>query len=118
MIYIRELKVETIIGTKAWERQVKQQIWLDLEFSYDMQQAVADDNIAHAVDYTSVAEASINFVTAQSFQLIEALAHKLADYLLQLFPLQSLKIRVTRPGVLAQAKEVGVTIEREQHESL
>ena len=35
-IYIRDLRVETIIGIFGWEREVRQQISMDLDFEFDV----------------------------------------------------------------------------------
>ena len=34
-IYIRDVRVDTIIGIFGWEREVRQQISMDLDFEFD-----------------------------------------------------------------------------------
>ena len=36
IVYIRDLRIETIIGIYDWEREVKQTISLDLEMAHDI----------------------------------------------------------------------------------
>ncbi len=35
IIYIKDLRVKTIIGIFDWERKVKQEVSIDLEFPFD-----------------------------------------------------------------------------------
>jgi dihydroneopterin aldolase len=110
-IIIRDLKLETIIGVNAWERQVKQLLWLELEFSYDMQQAMAYDKVEYAVDYSQVTMVIIDIVAAKHYALIEALAAQIVKELVARFPMQWLKLKLTKPGALPQAKDVSIVIE-------
>ena len=36
IIYIKDLRVKTIIGIFDWERKVKQEVSIDLEFPFDL----------------------------------------------------------------------------------
>ena len=44
-IYIRDLRVETIIGIFGWEREVRQQISMDLDFEFDVSVPGKSDSI-------------------------------------------------------------------------
>ena len=39
IVYIRDLRIETIIGIYDWEREVKQTVSLDLEMAHDIRRA-------------------------------------------------------------------------------
>ena len=39
IVYIRDLRIETIIGIYDWEREVKQTVSLDLDMAHDIRQA-------------------------------------------------------------------------------
>ena len=39
IIYIKDLRVKTIIGIFDWERKVKQEVSIDLEFPFDCKKA-------------------------------------------------------------------------------
>jgi 7,8-dihydroneopterin aldolase/epimerase/oxygenase len=71
-------------------------------FLYDVELEVgdrgADDELAHAVDYTEVA-AVIEEVNARRFRLLEALASTLADVLLARFAPERVVVRVRKPEV-------------------
>ncbi len=111
-VFIRELKVETVIGVYDWERSVRQLLVLNLEMASDNRRAAATDGIGHAVDYAAVSERLISFVEASKFQLIETLAEQVAAIVLQEFAVPWLRLRVSKPGAVIQARDVGVLIER------
>ena len=56
IIYIKDLRVKTIIGIFDWERKVKQEVSIDLEFPFDCKKAAASDSIEDTVDYKSIAK--------------------------------------------------------------
>jgi len=45
IIYIKDLRVETIIGIFDWERKVKQEVSIDMEFPFDCKKAAKTDSI-------------------------------------------------------------------------
>ena len=56
IVYIRDLRIETIIGIYQWEREVKQTVSFDLEMAHDIRKAAATDDIAFALNYKSIAK--------------------------------------------------------------
>jgi len=112
IIYIRDLKIETIIGIFPWERQVKQTILLDLEMGTDIRRASKEDNIAHTLDYKAVTKRLIDFVSHTQFQLVETLAERIAEIILTEFAVPWVRLRLNKKGALRGAQDVGVIIER------
>ena len=43
IVFIRELRIDTIIGIYDWERQIRQTVVLDLEMGTDIRKAAASD---------------------------------------------------------------------------
>jgi dihydroneopterin aldolase len=43
IIYIKDLRIKTIIGIFDWERKVKQEVSIDMEFPFDCKKAAATD---------------------------------------------------------------------------
>ncbi|PWK83879.1 dihydroneopterin aldolase [Fulvimonas soli] len=111
-VFIEGLEVEAVIGAYAWERAIRQRLRLDLEMAYDCRAAGASDALADALDYHAVATAATAWVEASRFELLEALAEQLAAKLLAEFPIRRLRLRVRKPGAVANAAAVGVAIER------
>jgi dihydroneopterin aldolase len=112
IVYIRDLRIETIIGIYDWEREVKQTISLDLEMAHDIRKAADTDDIEHALNYKSIAKRLIAFVEESEFLLVERMAEEIARIVLQEFSVPWLKLRVSKPGALRGSKDVGILIER------
>jgi dihydroneopterin aldolase len=113
-VFLHQLQVDTIIGIHDWERRVLQTVLVDLEMATDAAAAAASESIADALDYQQVAERVTAFIQIGKFQLLETLAHELAQVLQVEFDLPWLKLRVAKPGAIAAAQSVGVTVERGQ----
>ena len=112
IVYIRELRIETIIGIFAWEREVLQVVSLDLEMAADIRPAAASDDIADALDYKAISKRLIQFVSQSRYQLIESLAEAVAELVRTEFSVCWLRLRISKPGALRGAQDVGLLIER------
>ena len=111
-IYIHNLKVQTIIGIFGWERKVRQEVSIDLELSFDCAKAAKTDSIESTLDYKAITKGVIAFVEASSFQLQESFAEGIAALVKENYGVESLKLRVSKPGALRHADDVGVIIHR------
>jgi len=111
-VFIEGLEVDTLIGAYDWERGIRQCLRLDLTFAWDIRPAAADDDLSQALDYAAVNQQVQAFAAAARFELVETFAERLAETLLARFGMPWLRLRVTKPGANAQARAVGVEIER------
>jgi len=112
LVFIRGLRADGLIGIHPWERRIPQTLVFDLEMAVDTGPAAASDRIEDALDYDAVAKRLREFVAAGGFQLLEALAAALAAALMAEFGIGWLRLRVAKPGAVADAQDVGVVIER------
>lgn len=112
IVYIRDLKVQTVIGIFDWERSIKQTVSIDIEMGTDIAKAASTDHIDDTLDYKSVAKRIIAFTEASGFQLVETLAEKIAAIVREEFSVPWLKLRVSKPGAVRGSQDVGVIIER------
>ena len=112
IIYIKDLRVETIIGIFDWERKVKQEGSIDMEFPFDCKKAAVTDSIEDTIDYKAICKGVIKFVEESSFQLQESLAESIAALVKDKYQVESIKLRVSKPGALRGAKDVGLVIHR------
>ena len=112
IIYLNDLKIETVIGIFEWERRVKQTVSIDLEMATDVARASASDSIEDALDYKAVAKALIQYVEQSSFQLVETLAERVAELILNEFNVPWVRLRINKKGAIRGARDVGVIIER------
>ncbi|KAF0192303.1 MAG: folB [Gammaproteobacteria bacterium] len=112
IIYLRDLRIETIIGVFDWERRIRQTIVFDIEMSADIRKAAASDDIHDTLDYKAVAKRLIDFVGHSEFQLVETLAERCAGIVLEEFQVPWLRLCVNKQGAVRGARDVGVIIER------
>lgn len=112
IIFLRGLEVECIIGFIDWERRLKQTLVIDLELPCDCVRAAASDSVADTVDYKKIAKRVLAFVGDSQFQLLETLAQRLAETLLDEFQVAWVRLSINKPGAIRHSRDVGVSIER------
>ena len=112
IIFLRDLKIETVVGIYDWERQIKQTVILELEMATNVSKAAASDKIEDALNYKAVAKRLISFVGDSEFELIETLAERIANIILVEFNVTWLRLSLNKIGAVRYARDVGVIIER------
>lgn len=117
IVYIRDFKLETVIGMFQWERRIKQTLSLDLEMGWDIRAAAASDAIADALDYKAVSQRLKAHVERAHYELVETLAESIWTILREEFQVPWMRLRVSKPGAVRGAQDVGVLIERGQRTS-
>lgn len=113
-VLIEELAVEAVIGVFDWEREVRQRLLVDLEMAWDNARPAASDDLGQALDYAAVCEAVSDWFRHHSPRLLETAAEAVAAELMQRFHIPWLSLTIRKPGVLPQARNVGIRIERGQ----
>lgn len=111
IVYIRALRAQAVIGVYEWERHIRQTLVLDLEMASDTARAAASDQIADALDYAAISSRVIALVEASEYQLLETLADAVARMITREFGVSWLRLRLSKPGAVAAADDVGVIIE-------
>ena len=112
IIFITQLKIDTVIGIYDWERKIKQTICIDLEMGTDIRESAKSDEIDDTLNYKKVAKRLISYVENTEFELVETLAEKISDIVRTEFKVPWLRLRLAKPGAVRGAKDVGVLIER------
>lgn len=111
-IVIRDLRVEVRIGIHRREQHVLQTVSIDLEIGVPGTTVFATDKVADTIDYEQVALKIKALATSQHFRLVETFADRIASVLLHDFGAPWVKVSAAKMGILANARYVGVTIER------
>ena len=111
-IFLRDLRVETIVGLWDWERKIRQTVSIDLEMGADIRKAAGTDSIDDTLNYKSVAKRVQQFVSDSEFLLVETMAEKIAETILAEFDMPWIDVRVNKPGAIRGARDVGVHIRR------
>ena len=112
IIFLRNLRIETVIGIFDWERKIKQTVFFDIEMATDIKKAAASDHIDDTLDYKSLSKSVIDFVESSNFQLVETLAEKVAELIINDFNVPWLRLTLNKKGALRHADDVGIIIER------
>jgi dihydroneopterin aldolase len=74
IVFLRDLRIDTVIGIYGWERRIRQTLVFDLEMSADVARAAASDDIADTLNYKAVAKRLTEFVGESECLLVETLA--------------------------------------------
>jgi dihydroneopterin aldolase len=112
IIFLRELKIETLIGVYEWEKRIPQTLQFDLEIALPSSRACQTDDINDALNYADVVRCIQNELASRHFNLLEALAEHIAQILLNEFNAPWVKVRVAKLNAIRGSKMVGISIER------
>ena len=114
IIFLRELKVTTLIGIYEWEKHVPQTLQLDLDIALPDSRACISDEIKDALDYADVAQHIQAVLSEGHFSWLETLAEHIAQIILKDFNAPWVKVSVAKLQAIRNCRMVGVSIEREQ----
>ena len=111
-VFIEGLEIEALIGIYDWERRIRQPLVFDIEMAFDNRKPAASDTIEDTLNYKDVSKRLIDYVSASSFGLVETLAERCAEIILDEFDVAQVRLKLSKPGAVRGAKSVGVIIER------
>jgi dihydroneopterin aldolase len=114
-IEIRNLRVLGVHGVLPEERERPQPFSVDIVAWVDMAAAQGSDALADTVDYGALAQVAADVVSQRSFQLLEALAGRLAQALLIVdarVQAVEVTVRKLRPPLALDLGSTGVTVVR------
>lgn len=114
-VFIRGLRIETVIGIYDWEQTIRQPVVLDIEMGWELTAAAATDCIDQALDYKAVAKRLKQFISCSQFALVETLAEQCAALIRDEFQVPWVRLCVNKIGAVTDAEGVGVIIERGSH---
>lgn len=112
-IFIRDFRIETLIGFHKRERIVPQTLRLDLEIGIANTAVFESDKVTDCIDYEQVGIRIRELVNGTHFNLVETLVERIAGLLLEEFGAASVKISAAKLGILKNTGLVGVQIERQ-----
>ena len=112
IIFIAELKIETLIGIYAWEKAVPQTIQLDLEVGLRGEHAAKSGKIADTIDYSRVVARIERLFKEQHFLLLEKAGEAIADTIVREFKAPWVKVSIAKLAPLRNVKKLGIIIER------
>jgi dihydroneopterin aldolase len=112
IIFLRELKIDTLIGVYEWEKRVPQTLQIDLEIALPSSLACQTDNIDDALNYADIVRDIQTALASRHYNLLEALAESIAQILIKDFKAPWVKVSVAKLQAIRGSRMVGISIER------
>jgi dihydroneopterin aldolase/2-amino-4-hydroxy-6-hydroxymethyldihydropteridine diphosphokinase len=118
-VLIDDLRVLTIIGALPHEREAAQPIRIDLSIGLDLRNAGRSDELADTVHYGLVCDRVADLCRGSKDILLERLAAKVADVVLEFDLVEAVDVRLTklRPPIAEQVQSTSVAITRTRAEA-
>lgn len=111
-MYIRDLVVKCIIGTRPKERISKQPVIVNIELECNLAKACRSDRLEDTVNYSDLRRNIVRMMSASKFYLIEKLAGEIARICLEDKLVKAVTVTVDKPRALENAKSAAVRIRR------
>ena len=117
-VFIRELRVDCVVGIYAHERERTQPLIVDVELELDTAAAAYSGRIAETCDYARVADELAAMLEFRRYELLEVAASELAAMLIGVHPIvDEVRLRLRKPEALrGRAAAAGVEIHRRASE--
>ncbi len=120
-VFLRNMVLHASIGVYAPEHENRQRVRINIDLAVVDEAAdtlrvgaVGRDDLARVVNYEAVAEIARTQVASGHVHLVETLAERIAAQVLEDQRIRSVRVRVEKLDVFADAESVGVEIERRQ----
>ena len=113
-IELTGIRVMGVVGLLPEERERAQPVEIDLVIEADLHQAGRSDELTHTIDYGSVAIMAAAVISDESHLLLETVAQRIADVVLELDRVDAVDVTVRklRPPVPLQMEHAAVHIHR------
>lgn len=113
LLLVRKLALPARIGVYDWEQEEPQPIVLDLCFEPPASPASVSDRLEDTIDYSQVVARLREVALAEPKQLVEAMAHRMAEVLLDEFDARWVSLELVKTAPIP-GSEVGIRIERQR----
>lgn len=109
-VFVRDLEVKALIGIYDREKLAPQRLIINIDLS--VKEGSGDDDISHVVSYEVVVKKVEAIIAEGHINLVETLCEKIAEACLKDARVVAARVRVEKPDIIANARSVGVEIER------
>ena|SRR3989338_4090926 len=110
-IFVEKLVVKGKHGVSDREREVTQEFHIDISAEADTRASAESDEISDTVNYKDLAKIAREVIEGPPSHLIETLAHKIAERILEDEKIKAVSVTIRKPQVLPSGVP-GVTIVR------
>lgn len=113
VILLEGIQVPAALGVTAAERRMRRPVLLDVEVARDLRAAGHSDRIGQTIHYKHIFEVVEDVAAHQEHKLVEALAERIAQAVLETFDAEAVTVTVRKPKPIAGVLEhAGVRITR------
>ena len=112
ILFLRDFRLELIIGLYEWERKAPQPVMIDLEIGLYAHKAGHTDEIGDTIHYGEVARRIRESVATRDIRLVETLGEHIAEIVRGEFGAPWVKVTVRKLAILRGVKELGIIVER------
>jgi FolB domain-containing protein len=109
-IIIENIESKCIIGINPNERIKKQKVIIGVKLFFPIFPNSNDDDIKNTVNYSSIAKEIKKFVSNSRFNLIETLALKTAEIILQNGLINEVQVKLKKPEAMEVNEMVSVVV--------
>ena len=109
-IGINDLKLQAIVGTNDWERNIKQEVIVNISIKYDASDAIANDDLKKALDYEALSKGIKSAVEDSKFFLLETLTNMILQIVMDNPLTESATVRPNKPEALNFSESVSIEL--------
>ncbi len=109
-IRIKDLRLRTYIGFNDDERQKRQDVVINVRFSYMADHAAETDDVKYAVNYRTITKDLIRLVEEGRFMLLERLAAEVLELVMSHPKIGFAEVEVDKPHALRFSDSVSATL--------
>lgn len=111
-VFVHDLVLACSIGVHRHEETATQRVRLNLDLAVQDRGQDLEDDLANVVCYERIVDRVRGLVSEGHIRLVETLAERIAGLCLEDPRVRTVRVRVEKLDVLADAASVGVEIER------
>lgn len=98
-IILKDINIYAFHGAMKEEKSLGQNFIIDLELYLDLKPAGESDDLTKTVNYAEVYNVVKHITLEKSYDLIETLAEKIAEEILEFTLVKNVKVMVKKPSV-------------------
>jgi len=111
-MFIRDLRVKCVIGTKPEERTKRQEVIVNVEIECDLGKAGRSDKLDDTINYSRICDDITAMARKSKFHLIEALGENAARLCLRDRRVKMAIVTIDKPSALKDAGSAAIRIRR------
>ncbi|MBR1613525.1 MAG: dihydroneopterin aldolase [Succinivibrio sp.] len=111
-IFVKDLRVDCIIGILESERVKTQPLLVSMELEKDLKECAKTGDLDKSINYAALSERVKSYIIQRKALLLEELSEELCKLILKEFKPESVTIRLNKPEAVADAMATGVQITR------